>query len=113
MGGLIAERGHTVAIDTGQARDRRVPGHGEDALDHDVRRRERDLLLARLERRFPGSGPLVERYDAFRRQFVIPRDKLDAVFQKAIQAGRERTLTHVALPADDEGSETDAQDVAA
>ena len=27
-----------------------------------------------LEKRFPGSGPLVERYDAYRRAFVIPRD---------------------------------------
>src|SRR5262249_12018788 len=37
-------------------------------------------MLDRLERRFPGSGPLVDRYDAFRRQFVIPADRLDAVF---------------------------------
>ena len=39
------------------------------------------------------------RYDAFRRQFVIPRDKLDAVFKTAIEACRERTLAHVKLPA--------------
>jgi hypothetical protein len=58
-------------------------------------------ILDRLEKRFPGSGPLVERYDAFRRSFVIPRDKLDAVFQRAIQAGRERTLRHITLPADE------------
>ena len=45
-----------------------------------------------LEKRFPGTGPLVERYDACRRPFVIPRDKLDAVFQRAIDACRERTL---------------------
>jgi len=55
-------------------------------------------ILDRLDKRFPGSGPLVERYDAFRRAFVIPRDKLDAVFQKAIQGCRERTLAQVALP---------------
>jgi hypothetical protein len=55
-------------------------------------------MLDRLDKRFPGSGPLVERYDTFRRQFVIPHDKLDAVFQKAIQGCRERTLSHVALP---------------
>ena len=58
-------------------------------------------ILDRLEKRFPGSGPLVERYDAFRRAFVIPRDRLDAVFQRAIQAGRERTLQHVKLPGDE------------
>ncbi len=58
-------------------------------------------ILDRLEQRFPGPGPLVERYDAFRRAFVIPRDRLDAVFQRAIQAGRERTLQHVKLPGDE------------
>jgi hypothetical protein len=56
-------------------------------------------ILDRLEKRFPGSGPLVERYEAFRRNFVIPREKLDAVFQRAIQACRERTLQHITLPA--------------
>jgi len=40
-------------------------------------------ILDRLEKRFPGSGPLVQRYDAFRAAFVIPRPKLDAVFQRA------------------------------
>ncbi len=58
-------------------------------------------MLDRLEKSFPGSGPLVERYDAFRRNFVIPREKVDAVFQRAIQACRERTLQHVTLPADE------------
>ncbi len=58
-------------------------------------------ILDRLEKRFPGSGPLVERYANYRRAFVIPRDKLDSVFQRAIQAGRERTLQHVKLPADE------------
>jgi hypothetical protein len=58
-------------------------------------------ILDRLNPRFPGSGPLVERYDAFRRSFIIPRDKLDPVFQRAIQACRERTLRHIQLPADE------------
>ena len=44
------------------------------------------------------SGPLVERYDAWRRAFVIPREKLDPVFKAAIAACRERTLKHVTLP---------------
>ncbi|MEP6914845.1 MAG: hypothetical protein ABJC89_04335, partial [Acidobacteriota bacterium] len=45
-------------------------------------------ILDRLETRFPGSGRLVERYDAFRRGYIIPREKLDAVFKQAIQACR-------------------------
>ena len=55
-------------------------------------------ILDRLDKLFPGSGPIVERYDAYRRGFVIPPTKLDAVFQAAVQACRERTLKHISLP---------------
>src|SRR5262249_40610676 len=55
-------------------------------------------VLDRLDKRFPGTGPLVGRYDAWRRAFVIPREKLDPVFKAAIAACRERTLKHVTLP---------------
>jgi hypothetical protein len=55
-------------------------------------------VLDRLEKRFPGNGALVDRYEAWRRAFVIPREKLDTVFQAAIGACRERTLAHVKLP---------------
>src|SRR5262245_61434392 len=33
-------------------------------------------VLDRLATRFPGSGTLAERYDAWRRAFVIPREKV-------------------------------------
>jgi hypothetical protein len=55
-------------------------------------------ILDKLEKRFPGEGSLAARYDAWRRPFVIPREKLDGVFQTAIKACRERTLKHVTLP---------------
>ena len=55
-------------------------------------------VLTQLEKRFPGSGPLVERYESFRQAFVIPKDKLDHVFQTAIGACRERTARHLTLP---------------
>ena len=55
-------------------------------------------ILDELETRFPGAGPLVSRYDAFRRAFVIPPAKHDAVFQAAIKGCRARTLQHVELP---------------
>ena len=55
-------------------------------------------LIAELDRALPGSGNVAERLEAFRRDFVIPKDKLDAVFQRAIQACRERTLQHIELP---------------
>jgi len=56
-------------------------------------------VLDRLETRFPGSGTLVARYDAWRKAFVIPKEKLDTVFTAAINACREQTLKQVKLPA--------------
>ncbi len=55
-------------------------------------------LRERLEGELPGPGPLIDRYDAFRKSFVIPPGKLDAVFQAAVAAARERTLQHISLP---------------
>jgi hypothetical protein len=55
-------------------------------------------ILDQLEKAFPDSGPLVSRYEQFRRRFVIPRDSVDAVFKAAIQGCRVRTLAHVRLP---------------
>jgi hypothetical protein len=52
----------------------------------------------RLEALLPGPGALVDRYEAYRRSFVIPREKLDVVFRAAIDACRERTRQHIALP---------------
>ena len=48
--------------------------------------------------RFRANGPLWERYEKWRKPFVIPKEKLDAVFQLAIKECRARTLAHVALP---------------
>jgi hypothetical protein len=58
-------------------------------------------VLAQLEKRFPGEGSLVDRYDTWRRSFVIPKEKLDQVFKTAIAACRERTLQHLTLPAEE------------
>jgi hypothetical protein len=58
-------------------------------------------VLDRLEKRFPGSGRLVTRYDTWRRAFVIPREKLDPVFKAAIAACRAQTQKHVTLPSNE------------
>ena len=55
-------------------------------------------ILAKLEPKLPGEGTVLQRYENWRRAFVIPKDKLDAVFQLAIKACRERTLAHIKLP---------------
>jgi hypothetical protein len=60
---------------------------------------ELGALLSQLEQRLPGSGSLLERYQAFRGRFEIPKDRLDAVFAAAIDGCRARTLEHIALPA--------------
>ena len=56
-------------------------------------------MIAELDRALPGEGPLIARYEAFSNAFVIPRDRLDAVFTAAIDECRRRTLPHVSLPA--------------
>jgi hypothetical protein len=60
---------------------------------------EFESVLAELDTRLPGSGSLLQRYDAFRARFVIPRERLDATFKAAIEGCRSRTLQYVQLPA--------------
>jgi hypothetical protein len=55
-------------------------------------------ILDKLNARFPGTGPLVERYEAFRKGFIVPSSRVDAVFQAAIKACRDRTARHITLP---------------
>ena len=44
------------------------------------------------------QGSVIERYEAFRQDFVIPPAKLDLIFRTAIEACRERTSAHIELP---------------
>jgi hypothetical protein len=55
-------------------------------------------LIAELDSIVPGTGSISERVENFRRQFIIPPDKLDTVFRSAIHECRARTKTHIALP---------------
>jgi hypothetical protein len=57
-----------------------------------------DQILSQLEAKIPGKGPLWQRYEEWRKPFVIPKEKLDTVFQAAIKECRARTLAHIALP---------------
>jgi hypothetical protein len=54
-----------------------------------------------LDAALPGDGPVVEQLDRFRQDFVIPSDRLDAVFQAAIAECRRRTIPHIELPPDE------------
>ena len=58
-----------------------------------------DGILARLDELLPGSGSVSERYEEYRRDFIIPTDLLDTVFSTAVDACRAKTLEHMDLPA--------------
>jgi len=55
-------------------------------------------VVRQIDQLLAGPGPVSERVNAFRSQFAIPPDRLRAVMEAAIQAGRERTLHYIALP---------------
>jgi len=69
-----------------------------DAVAPDHRAADYQGALEDLERLLPGDGPLVERYERFRRAFIIPTDRLARVFARAIDECRTRTRTHILLP---------------
>ncbi|HQY05909.1 MAG TPA: hypothetical protein PLQ52_07570 [Lacunisphaera sp.] len=56
-------------------------------------------MVIELGATLPGPGTLPERLASFRKKFIIPPDRLGAVFQAAIKAAREQTLRHISLPA--------------
>ncbi len=49
----------------------------------------------------PGSGPLAERFEQFRSAFIVPQDKIPAVFEAAVDRARALTGAHIALPEDE------------
>ena len=57
-----------------------------------------DPVLARIESLVPGTGPLSERVDAFQDRFTIPKERLQPVFDAAIQECKRRTQQHIQLP---------------
>ncbi len=57
-----------------------------------------ESLLAELNKVLPGHGTVSARLDAFKKDFIIPKDKLDAVFKAAIREARKRTSRHIHLP---------------
>jgi hypothetical protein len=73
---------------------RRLYGVVAPSHDEDHYRRAVQALDAAM----PGKGTLRERAEALRRRSIVPADRIDAVFRRGLQACRERTLRHVALP---------------
>jgi len=66
-------------------------------------------IIKKLEAKIPGqngqsdasaarTSDLWKRYEEWRKPFMIPKEKLDAVFEAAIKECRARTLKHISLP---------------
>ena len=62
---------------------------------------EFDHVLDEMDSIVPGEGGLNDRVNALRNSMVIPEDKLDVVFRRAIEECRQRTLDHIELPNDE------------
>src|SRR5690606_10922380 len=80
---MVAGRRMTFDEESRALYDAVAPTHSEAELQ---------ALVAELDAALPGQGTLIERLDAFRGRFVIPRERLDATFRAAIEACRDRTL---------------------
>ncbi len=66
-----------------------APAHGRAGFEK---------TIAALEAALPGKGSLRARLDALKKEYVIPAEKLSAVFDAAIAECRRRTQAHIALP---------------
>jgi hypothetical protein len=54
---------------------------------------EFEAVLKQLDARLPpGSGSLIERYDRYKQAFVIPKARVDRVFQEAIRGCKQQSL---------------------
>ena len=56
-------------------------------------------ILEQIDDLLPGDAPLPQRVETFREHFIIPPDRLAAVFEAALDECRRRTLQHIDLPA--------------
>ncbi len=59
------------------------------------------LLIDSLDLILPGTGEVQGRFQALANRFIIPKDRLDTVFQASIAEARKRTLAHYKLPAEE------------
>jgi len=60
-----------------------------------------DQILLQLNALVPGKGQLNQRLLDYRKDFIIPVDKLDSVFKAAITEARQRTLQYIDIPSNE------------
>lgn len=56
-------------------------------------------IINEIDKLLPGKGSVADRWQEYKKQFVISTVKLDEVFQTAINECRKRTLQYIKLPA--------------
>jgi hypothetical protein len=56
-------------------------------------------IINEIDKLLPGKGNVADRWQEYKKQFIIPNEKLEAVFQAAISECRKRTLQYIKLPA--------------
>jgi hypothetical protein len=69
--------------------DARPPSYSEDHFKG---------ILKELGALLPGQGSVPPRYDKYKAGFIIPKERLDYVFQAAVRESRARTKRRVNLP---------------
>ena len=72
-----------------------------DAIAPSIPTSQFESVLQQIDALLPGDDPLVDRVSSFRERFVIPPDRLAAVFDAAIAECRKRTLAQMELPANE------------
>lgn len=60
-----------------------------------------EAIRARLDEELAGHGPLADRVSTFRRQFVAPPDRQEAVIRLALDRCRAATATALSVPPDE------------
>ncbi|QYJ97449.1 hypothetical protein K0J45_18425 [Shewanella alkalitolerans] len=55
-------------------------------------------VLAIIDSLLPGEGTLAKRFDVYRRQFIVPADRVPQVFTAAVEQARLLTKRHLPLP---------------
>jgi hypothetical protein len=61
-----------------------------DAVAPTIPETEFQRVLNELSAKLPGDGSLIDRYDRFKQAFIIPKNRLDRIFQEAIRGCRGR-----------------------
>ncbi|HVO75182.1 MAG TPA: hypothetical protein VMT35_14225 [Ignavibacteriaceae bacterium] len=55
-------------------------------------------ILDELDKELPGSGDIQTRLNNFKKSYIIPKARLDTIFQTAIAECKKRTLNYIDLP---------------